>query len=264
MEMEEVVKVTDFKMKYEIILRYLTGPSLRRPCIPLDPCRFMVAHDTGNPGSTAAGNVSYYENSRDEIEASAQIFVDDKEIIECIPFLTGDPEKAWHVRYNPGIDNEIFGADANDAAGGVELCYGGSIDLPEAYKRYVWVLAYSCYRYGLDPAKDISGHHILDPTRKTDPMNAFKMLGKTFGQFIQDVADEYNDCLKADEDVDNMPMKLEQWQWDMLYKVMGAAYNTDQLGWDWMQKIVDKTLTVSELAFLNTVLDGRVDRGIEV
>jgi hypothetical protein len=31
-----------------------------------------------------------------------------------------------------------------------------------------------------------------------------------------------------------------------------------------MQKIVDKTLTASELAFLNAVLDGRVDRGIDV
>jgi hypothetical protein len=38
----------------------------------------------------------------------------------------------------------------------------------------------------------------------------------------------------------------------------------NQLYWDWMQKIVDKTLTASQLAFLNTVLDGRIDRGIEV
>jgi hypothetical protein len=61
-----------------------------------------------------------------------------------------------------------------------------------------------------------------------------------------------------------MAMKLEQWQWDLLYKVLGTAYNAKQLKWDWMQKIVDKTLTASELAFLNTVLDGRVDRSIKV
>jgi N-acetylmuramoyl-L-alanine amidase CwlA len=188
-----------FKMKYEIIPRHLTGPSLRRPCIPLDTCRFVVAHDTGNPGSTAAGNVAYYERSRDEAEASAQIFVDDKEIIECIPFLTGDPEKAWHVRYNPGIDNEIFGADANDAAGGVEMCYGGGMNIYESYKRYIWVLAYSCYRFGLNPATDISGHYILDPTRKVDPMNALKLLGKTFDEFVLDVVNEYNDCLQSEE-----------------------------------------------------------------
>ncbi|NHN31116.1 N-acetylmuramoyl-L-alanine amidase [Paenibacillus agricola] len=69
---------------------------------------------------------------------------------------------------------------------------------------------------------------------------------------------------ETEEDETNMPMKLEQWQWDMLYTVMGAAYNTDQLGWDWMQKVVDKTLTASELAFLNTVLDGRIDRNIAI
>ncbi|GAA4828166.1 hypothetical protein GCM10023310_01120 [Paenibacillus vulneris] len=66
------------------------------------------------------------------------------------------------------------------------------------------------------------------------------------------------------EGTDNMPMKLEQWQWGMLYEVMGKAYNADQLNWNWMQKIVDKTLTAAELAFLNTVLDGRIDRKIEV
>ena len=47
--------------------------------------RFIVAHDTGNPGSTAAANVKYYERSRNEMSASAHIFVDDKEIVECIP-----------------------------------------------------------------------------------------------------------------------------------------------------------------------------------
>lgn len=61
-----------------------------------------------------------------------------------------------------------------------------------------------------------------------------------------------------------MPMKLDQWQWDMLYTVMGKAYNADQLKWDWMQKIVDKTMTAAELAFLNTVLDDRIDRKFEL
>lgn len=65
-------------------------------------------------------------------------------------------------------------------------------------------------------------------------------------------------------DEDNMPMKLEEWQWDMLYEVMGKAYNVDQLTWNWMQKVVNRTLTATELAFLNTVLDGRIDRKLEV
>lgn len=259
-----------FRMKYEIIPRYLTGLSKRRPTIQMRNVRFMVAHDTGNPGSTAAANVSYYERSRNDMEASAHIFVDDTEIIECIPFLTGAPEKAWHVVYNTPIDNELFGVDSNDCAGGVELCYGGRIDGSEAYRRYVWVIAYACWRYGLDPATDITGHHIVDPTRKVDPMNAFRPLGKTFDDFVVDVVAEYAVCIGAgeaketEEDDENMPMKLEQYQWDMLYEVFGKAYNEDKLEWGWMQKIVDRTMTAAELAFLNTVLDGRIDRKITV
>ncbi|MCU6795137.1 hypothetical protein OB236_23805 [Paenibacillus sp. WQ 127069] len=46
--------------------------------------------------------------------------------------------------------------------------------------------------------------------------------------------------------------------------VIAPSINRLSILWDWMQKIIDKTLTASELAFLNTVLDGRVDRDLEV
>jgi N-acetylmuramoyl-L-alanine amidase len=188
--------MSGFLIKYEIIPRYLTAPSLRRPGIPADPIRFLCSHDTGNPTSTARGNVFFYESSRNAKEASAHLFVDDKEIIECIPFLTGAPEKAWHVIYNVKTDNAMFGVDANDAAGGVELCYGENIDPVEAYKRYIWVLAYSCWRFGLDPTIHVTGHHILDPKNKVDPMNAFTLMGKSFHDFIIDVVNEYNECVE--------------------------------------------------------------------
>jgi N-acetylmuramoyl-L-alanine amidase len=188
-----------FKQKYEIIPRYLTGPSKRRPMIPMGKVLFMVGHDTGNPGSTATGNVSYYESSRNEMSASAHTFISDKEIIECIPLLTGKPEKAWHVVYDQPIDNHLYGDDANDAAGGVELCHGGKINLQEAYKRYVWYMAYACYRFGLDPATKLAGHYELDPTRRTDPLGPLKQMGKTFDDFVQDVVAEYNDCLEDEE-----------------------------------------------------------------
>lgn len=205
--------MSGFLMKYEIIPRYLTAPSLRRPGIPADPIRFMVAHDTGNPGSTAAGNVYYYESSRNADEASAQFFVDDKQIIECIPFLTGTPEKAWHVRYLVPTDNALFGVDANDSAGGVELCYGGNIDLEEAYKRYIWVLAYSCWKFNLDPTIHVTGHFLLDPARKVDPMNALTLMGKSFQQFIIDVVNEYNECVEEAamrEEIEALKKEVEE------------------------------------------------------
>ncbi|MFS1512509.1 N-acetylmuramoyl-L-alanine amidase [Chengkuizengella sp. SCS-71B] len=74
---------------------------------------FIVVHDTGNDGSTALQNITYYENSNNVMYASAHIFVDDTGIYECIPLLTDTPEKAWHVLYQKPLDNQIFGDDAN-------------------------------------------------------------------------------------------------------------------------------------------------------
>lgn len=200
-----------FKMKYNIEQRFLTSGTKRRPGLDIRKVRFMVAHDTGNPGSTASGNVNYYQNSRNEMSASAQLFVDDERIIECIPFLTASPEKAWHVLYNVTTDNNMFGCDANDAAGGVELCYGGKINMAEAYKRYIWVLAYSCYKYGLNPATMITGHYILDPARKTDPKGALALMGKDFNQLIRDVVAEYNNCVNGGAEVSvEVPSKPQE------------------------------------------------------
>lgn len=193
--------IMGFKMKYEIEKQYLTSKTKRRSGIKMPGVKFMVAHDTGNPTSTAQNNVTYYENSRNEMSASAHIFVDDKRIIECIPFLTGTPEKAWHVLYNVTKDNQLFGGDANDYAGGVELCFGGKINGKEAYKRYIWVLAYACYKFGLNPANSITGHEILDPTRKVDPSQGLRTMGRSYSQLLKDIVREYNSCINGGEDV---------------------------------------------------------------
>src|SRR5262245_56525631 len=102
-----------FAMKYTITPAHLTKPSKRRSGQAVDPtARFVVAHDTGTVNSTARNNVTHYENTRNEISASAHLFVDDREILECIPALTASPEKAWHVRYNVARDNELYGCNA--------------------------------------------------------------------------------------------------------------------------------------------------------
>lgn len=147
---------------------------------------FGVAHDTGNPGSTAHNNRDYFNNHQPE--ASAHTFIDDKYILEIIPL----DEKAWHNRYNNPEDNEMFGDDANDVAIGVELCFGGSIKFSEAYKRYVWYWAYLCKKYGWDPDQQIVAHATIDPRRRTDPHNALNKHGITYSQFINDVKKELN------------------------------------------------------------------------
>jgi len=186
----------NFKKKFEITQKHLTTKTKRRPGLMISPAvKFIVAHDTGNPKSTAKNNVDYFERTNNEAQASAHIFVDDKEIIECIPSITNDkPEKAWHVRYCVSKDNELFGYEANDVAVGVEYCFGPNINAQESYNRYIWVLAYLCYKYNIDPSKAIIGHSVLDPGRKTDPENGLKEMGKSYQQLLVDVVKEYNEC----------------------------------------------------------------------
>jgi len=168
--------------------------------------KFLVAHDTGNKNSTAAGNVKFYINSRDTQSASAHIFVDDKEIIECVPALTGPTEKAWHVLYNVPKDNELYGVNANDAAIGVEYCFGDNIDADKAYEKYLWVLAKLCFQFNLDPAKSIVGHFFLDPARKTDPVTGLAQSRRTYEKLLRDIVDEYNACTGNVPAVANMPV----------------------------------------------------------
>lgn len=182
-----------FNMKYDIKEDYLPKGSMKRPGNNIN-VKFIVAHDTGNPGSTAAGNVGYYKRTSNQTYASAHLFSDDKEIIECIPALTGEPERAYHVIYNARKDNEMYGYNSNDAAIGVEMCWGKGIDSTQSYLRYVWTLAYLCHKFNLDPRRDIVGHDTLDPRRKIDPTNALKYMGKTFNQLVIDVIAEYKDC----------------------------------------------------------------------
>lgn len=186
-----------FTMKHSIKKNYLQIGTKRRGGTKMPRVGFIVAHDTGNKNSTAAGNVGYYKNSANTMSASAHLFVDDKEIIECIPALTAAPEKAWHVLYNRTEDNIKFGDDANDIAIGVELCYGDNINFDKAYDKYVWTIAYICYKFKLNPANRITGHQFLDPGRKTDPTNALRTGDVTFNQLVKDVVKMYNACCKG-------------------------------------------------------------------
>ena len=150
--------------------------------------KFIVAHDTGNPNSTALGNVSYYTNTFNLQEQSAHVFIDDQNVVECVPLN----EKAWHVRRDVPTDNSIYGVDANDYALSVELCYFPQ-DVARskmAYNAYVEYIKGLCQKYDLNPAKSVIGHYKLDPGRRTDPINAFKTIGKTWEQFLIDLAPE--------------------------------------------------------------------------
>jgi hypothetical protein len=181
------------KNKYTIKRRYINKRQNVRPGTRLvsGTPGFLVAHDTGNPGATADKHFEYFQTLINR-SASAQVFIDDKQILEIIPTGTGTDlaEKAWHVLYNVTADNAKYGDDANDIALGVELCYGKQINTIEAYKRYVWYLAFCCDKWGLNPLTHIPSHKQLDPTRKSDVDQALATIGKTLKDLLYDVAKE--------------------------------------------------------------------------
>lgn len=220
---------------------------------------FVVGHDTGNPGSTAKGNIDWYERTHNDASASAHIFVDDKVIYECIPLLTGTPEKAWHVLYDRPLDNEIYGDDANDIAAGVEYCYGKNIDADEAYARYIWVIAYIFYKFGCNAATDLIGHMILDPSRKTDPQSGLHASGRSYDQLLKDVVDEFLDCTGQATLDGGEIMKLQhQWQWDMMAEALDELHKEGFLtSPDWAAKAKNKSLTTDEVVFVNLILTQR-------
>jgi len=185
------------ELSFPLVADYIRKGTRRRSGLPLAKVRFIVAHDTGNPSSTARNNVDYYKRSANEESASAQLFVDDKQAIECIPALLAKPEKAWQVHYGRTLDNIRYGDDANDCAIGVERCFGGKINDTKSYDNYVELLAYICFKFGLDPEKDIISHAELDPSRRSDPVMSFKMdkdpTSTTLGQLIKDVKERLGD-----------------------------------------------------------------------
>ncbi|MEC0234474.1 peptidoglycan recognition family protein [Paenibacillus kribbensis] len=197
--------------KYTIERRYINKRHNVRPGTRLTSGApvFLVAHDTGNPGASAENHYTYFQNLTDR-SASAQVFVDDKKILEIIPTGTGaEPaEKAWHVLYNVTTDNERFGDDANDIALGVELCFGGKINTLEAYKRFVWYLAYCCNKWGINPRTHIPSHKQLDPARKRDCDQALATIGKTLKDLMQDVEAEVKGASVAPAALDFSPLPV--------------------------------------------------------
>lgn len=164
---------------------------------------FIVAHDTGNDGATGANHVSYYMNTYNYQQVSAHAFVDDIAIYEIMPL----DEKAWHVRYNVDTDNQIYGYDANDTAIGVELCYStkGNIDNKKSYQNYVEYIAHLCLKFNLDPFTQIVAHAKLDPTRRTDPLNAFQFQNpaKDWNTFLGDVNKIYQSQKPTPPSIEN-------------------------------------------------------------
>lgn len=180
---------------------------------------FAVAHDTGNPNTTAQDNVNYYKNSYNidwALVASAHIFVDDKEAIICIPVT----EKAWHVIYNATTDNDWYGADSNDVAFGVEGSYfTDKARSKKSLDNLARVMAYLCNYWKIDYKTEMPGHQDIQ-AGKVDPGNLLEHAGysrnisnfdKLVGKYIDGVSDSSKEPSKdLSEPTKEKPTKSPQ------------------------------------------------------
>jgi len=167
-----------------IFKKFIPVPSSRRSGIAIGKVTYIVCHDTGNDGTDAITNVNYFIQSANTIQASAHAFVDAGGVVQCLPLT----EKAWHVRYDADIAPNVAPNFANDHAIGVELCYStkGLFDTKKSYANYVSYIASLLIQFSL-PVSCLVQHSQLDPARRTDPMNAFATIGKTWAGFLADV-----------------------------------------------------------------------------
>lgn len=103
----------------------------------------FTVHYTGNPGSTARGNINYFRDGRD---VNSTFVIDlDGTIYQILPL----DEKPW-----------TNGDQSNNWSVTVECCHPDSSGkfTQETYSALVWLGNYVCKYYGLDPLTDIKRH----------------------------------------------------------------------------------------------------------
>ena len=153
---------------------YLTPNPYSRPQTPLTHVNGVVIHYVGNPGTTAQGNRSYFEQlaQTGETYASSHFIIGlDGEIIQCIPL------------------NEISycSNERNDDTIAIECCH------PDADGRFNEATYHSllrltdwlCRAFELDPSTDVIRHY--DVTGKECPLYYVKNP-QAWNQFISDLS----------------------------------------------------------------------------
>lgn len=139
-----------------VIKDYLTPNEYSRPQTPLTKVNGVVVHYTGNPGTTALQNRSYFENLgiTGETSASSHFIIDiDGTVIECIPL------------------NEIAycSNQRNSDTIAIECCHPDETGqfTDETYDSLIRLLDWLTENYNLDPHTDVIRHY--DVTQKICP-----------------------------------------------------------------------------------------------
>lgn len=157
----------NFKIKVRKV--FLKPNPFSRPKTKLAKVSGICIHWIGNTGTSADANRGYFDrlanqNPKDmkaDRYASAHAIVGLLgEIIQCIPWL----ERAYHVgakTYKPEALKRLDTTYPNARMIGLEACHEDESGRPNDTTLYslVCITAFLCYKFNLDPKKDIYRHY---------------------------------------------------------------------------------------------------------
>lgn len=162
-----------------------------RPGTPLR-ARGVVLHETATPGATAEDEYQYF--NKNDVKASAHAFVDNKEIIQTIPY----DEVAWHA-----------GPTANNNYIGIEMCRPKNFDksyFDSVYWGSVNLVADILFdNLGIrEVTKEnvISHAEVSDKwgeVNHTDPIAYLREYGKTMDDFRRDTQNAISEKIDIEE-----------------------------------------------------------------
>lgn len=169
-----------------------------RPGTPLIP-KGVVIHETGNAkGADAMAHYSYW-NSSPQAKSSAHIVLDQKQIIQLIPYT----ERAWHA-----------GKTANSRFIGLEICRCVPFDKAKFDAEWEAAVGFTAaiFRDVLGEeqvtADNLLSHSEVSKrwgeTDHTDPDGYFAKGGKSMDDFRREVAARLEKKTSYDETVNNM------------------------------------------------------------
>ncbi|WP_082311090.1 peptidoglycan recognition protein family protein [Paenibacillus sp. FJAT-27812] len=222
-------------------------PSNRRPGHLLLP-QSITIHNTGNPVSTAKNERAWLTNASNTRTASYHLVVDEHGVIECLPLN----ENGWHAGDGSG---ETSG---NRTSIGIEICESGDYSKSLSNAAELAAKLLKQYGWGVDRLRrhyDWSGKicpRLMYDDGKWTGWHAFK---NKVAEMIQPPPPPPTTTLPDNRKSDLILSDGEQ-------KLLVATLTefTDQKLLEdskWKQKAEHGSLTLSELAWLNTIILSR-------
>lgn len=160
----------------------ITNSKQLGPKRALSSIRYIVIHDTGNPGA-GAGAMAHYKYLQGATRpGSAQYYIDDKMIVQTI----GDSRTAWAVgdkwgyKNNPNRIREAKNVNTLS----LELCINRDCDPAKAYKNLVELTKNLMVKFKV-PADCVIRH--FDVTGKTCPGSWSAQNWAKWWQFKEDI-----------------------------------------------------------------------------